>query len=198
MVRALFALAALVAILPCAFAQDAPAIAAADIVDDANRVIVQGKSTRKMVYDFYRKLSSKDFCPRGFSTPRGHSCAEVTYEVFSADGKSLGKCNIPIFRLYEYRAQYTALTYEKLDCSKTPDGKTLAPVGLEELFNPTTKDGTVFRKIGVMGLDEAKDLCKVSEDACVIKLFDREKELSFCALQYLWGLLPPRVRCAAR
>ncbi len=151
-----------------------------------------------MVYDFYRKLRSNDFCPRWLQTQRGYSCTEVTYEVLDADGKSLGRCNIPIFRIYESRSNYSAVTYEKLDCSKAPKGRRLAVVALEELFDPRTKDGTTFRMIGVMGIDQARELCRVSDDACVIQLFDRENELSFCAIDSLWGLGLVSRACARR
>jgi hypothetical protein len=144
-----------------------------------------------MVYQFYQQLASNDFCPDGLVTPRGYSCAEVTFEILDAKGKNLGECNVPIFKLYRFGFEYLAVTYDKLDCSADKvTNRKLGLVALKELLNPRTRDGTIFRKMGVMGIDQARDLCKISKDACVLKLFDRMPELSFCTKQKLWGFAP--------
>jgi hypothetical protein len=199
----------LLAVAPSAFAQtpaEPPAEAAPPAeppaeTDDTDRVIVTGEfiPDRNEIYRFYQELTSNDFCPPWLVTPRGHSCAEVTYDIFDADGKHLGKCNVPIFRLYRFEFDYMAVTYDKFDCSaKKTTNRNLTIVMLQELFDPRTKDGTIFRKVGVMGSDQARELCKVSSDLCVMELFDRESELSYCALKQLWGLTPPPDLCARR
>jgi hypothetical protein len=139
-----------------------------------------------MIYEFYQELASNDFCPRG-QAPFGHSSAEVTYNVLDANGKLLGRCNVPVFRLYRLGFDYLAVTFEKFDCSdRTPRNKALATVRLQELFGPRTRDGTTFEKVGVMGIGQARELCAVSKDLCVLKPFDREKELTHCAVVMLW------------
>jgi hypothetical protein len=169
--------------------------------DDTDSVTVIGKliPDRKEIYEFYQQLNSNDFCPNWLMTPKGYSCAEVTYDIFEATGKHLGKCNVPIFRLYDDQFGYLAVTYDKLDCTAgKPKGRNLTIVTLEELFNPRTKDGTVFRKVSVMGIDQARALCDVSEDLCTLHLFDRTGELSYCTLQMLWGIPPRGGVCANR
>src|SRR5262245_21388226 len=128
MVRVFVALVGLVALTQSAFAQESSAAATveaaacaaatgAETKDDAEQVIVTGEPSSKVTYQFFQQLSSNDFCPRGIVTPRGYSCAEVTYAVLDAHGKSLGKCNVPIFRLYSFGFEYVAVTYRKFDCS---------------------------------------------------------------------------------
>ena len=157
--------------------------------DGADSVTVTGKPSRRMVYEFYQELAANDFCPPFLVTPKGHSCAEVTYDIFDASGKHLGKCNVPIFRLYSFGFEYVAVTYDKFDCTKEKQkNRNLAMVSLKELFDPRTRDNTTFRKIGVMGIDQARELCKASSDLCVMGLFSHEGELSYCAMKMLWGV----------
>lgn len=208
MVRAIYALLVSAALCPCVLAQQAPPASPVDartnrdasslgdqkaeVIEEADRVTVFGKPLQSEVYEFYRKLRSNEFCPRGLHTQRGYSCAEITYDVLDANGSSVGKCNVPIFQIHEKGASYSAVTYEKLDCSKAPKNAALAMVALEELFDPTTKDGTSFRMIGVIGIDQAREICRASADACVVKLFDRTRELSYCSIERLWPTEPDR------
>jgi len=200
---------AVLMLAPAAFGQNAPSQAAAvegapteaASSEDAEpaegeRVVVTGKPSRKMVYEFFKTIDTNDVCMQGGSrTPRGHSCAEITYDVFDGKGKHLGRCNVPIFRLYAIRFQYIAFTFEKFDCTKMLKNRDLAVVDLKEILDPRTADGTVFRKVSVLGLDQAKELCEISSDLCAVNLFDHTKQLSQKALQALWdgrGMSGPR------
>ncbi|HEV7692997.1 MAG TPA: hypothetical protein VGO52_19340 [Hyphomonadaceae bacterium] len=177
-------------LLPAASAQQAPARDAASDQEAAapqgESVIVPGKLSRKSVYKFFQQLVTNDLCPRGAWTPRGHSCAELTYDVFDSSGKHLGQCNIPIFRLYENRFEYIVLTFEKFDCANQKAMKDLAPVHLAEILQPRTADGTILKKASIMGLRQARELCETSSDLCVEHLFDHTKQLSQKALFALW------------
>lgn len=204
MIRAIIFAAAMSGLMPTAHAQEQPAADAfdeslADPVDStdeepatedgAEKVIVEGKPSRQALYAFYQTLASNDFCPPGLEIPRGHSCAEITYDVLDRDGELLRKCNVPIFRVYRYRSEYMAVTYQKFDCSdEALQNRSVSIVNLAELFDPTTKDGTVFQKVGVMGIGQATDLCSVSSELCVVELFDRQRQLSYCSSEQLWAL----------
>jgi hypothetical protein len=195
---------------PTAIGQEAPSLAASieataetaasgdtdSAAEKSERVVVTAKPSRKMIYEFFQELNTNDICFQGGSwTPRGRSCAEITYDVFDGAGKHLGQCNVPIFRLYAIRFKYTVVTFKKFDCTKILKNRDLDLVALEEVLNPRTKDGTTFRKVSVLGLDQAQELCKVSSDLCVVDLFDHTKQLSQKALRALWdgrGMRGPR------
>jgi hypothetical protein len=70
---------------------------------NTDRVVVSGESMRSRVYDLFRQLDGPGICPTGFKSLRGHSCAEITYEVYSADGDFLRRCNMPVFKLIDSR-----------------------------------------------------------------------------------------------
>ena len=180
-----------------AFAQAPVAAPAEPAADEDNKVTVTRELTeRQTIYKLFRELDSNQLCARGTTTPRGYSCAEITYDVFDKNGKFLSKCNVPNFKLYGSKAfTYTVLTFDRFDCDrKSRVNRGLAGVELDEIMNPKTKDNTTFKVVSIMGHDQAKHLCAISSKICVEKLFDREEQLTFDAIAFLWPADSARVK----
>jgi hypothetical protein len=195
MVRIRAALAGFIALAlaPLASAQTpaAPPADAASAEESGESVIVDIPKIpkHKELYKFFRALDSNAICPMDRDMPRGYSCAEITYDVFDADGKFVRKCNVPIFRINEIIwREYSITTFQKYDCSKPKKKLELEQILLKDILSPRTRDKTTFKPVSVIGLGQVKELCKVSSETCVSDLFNHAGQLSFRSLDSLWGI----------
>jgi hypothetical protein len=193
-IRAALAGLASLALAPFASAQTPAAslAAAASAAESGESVIVDIPKLpkHKELYKFFRDLDSNAICPMTGETPRGYACAEITYDVFDADGTFVRKCNVPIFRINELIwREYSITTFKKYDCSNPKKRKLeVEHILLKDILDPRTRDKTTFKPVSIIGLRQAKDFCKVSDKACVSDLFNHTEQLSFKALQSLWGI----------
>ncbi len=180
---------------------------AAPLAEPTDRVVVSGQSQRERDYELFTALEGTGICPTGGETPRGFSCAQVTYEVYTSDGEFLRRCNLPIFGLIdgvsviptsednmddpeadlpqpEMRG-YFAQSFDRMTCGKNRKSD-VELIPIQQIIKPRTSDGTTFRIASIMGYRQAQDICKASEAHCAIDLFDHRKSLSREALNSVW------------
>jgi hypothetical protein len=202
-----------------------PPVVEAAAAQPADRVVISGARPGELAYELFTHLEGIGICPAGRSTPRGFSCAQATYEVYSEDGAFLRRCTLPIFALVDghdafpvdeeapaagglsgapvqqgeffreeetgfvkpEREGYFARSFRRMTCGDQKKHD-VELIPLQQLMKPRTEDKTVFQLVSIIGYAQAKEICAVSKEHCVLDLFDHKRSLKREALEAMWPL----------